>query len=386
MKINQSIKNRKEFELGELGEISAGGTPSRSKLDYWNGSIPWLKISNLKKFYVENYDETITEEGLRNSSAKIFKKGTILISIFASLGDVAILNIDATTNQAIAGIYNLRENISREYLARYLKSLKKHWEKIGRGVAQNNINLGILKSTRILIPALEDGAPDLEKQKQIVAILEKAEGLRDKRKRLDELFDEYLKSVFYEMFLGKDFKVKELRGVCDIIMGQSPRGDSYNETGEGIPFFQGKAEFGEKYTTNKKYTTKPTKFARKNNILMSVRAPVGSVNFANCDCCIGRGLCSFEPHAELLNDYLYYYFKLNEDKIAGMGTGSTFKAITGKQIHSLSIHLPPISLQEKFVSIVEQVEKIKDKLKDEKKGANELFNTLIQKAFSGELI
>jgi len=169
-------------------------------------------------------------------------------------------------------------------------------------------------------------------------------------------------------------------------MGQSPSGESYNENGEGIPFFQGKTEFGEKYTSNKKYTTKPTKFAKKNNILMSVRAPVGAVNFANCDCCIGRGLCSFEPYENLLNDYLYYYFKLNEDKIARMGTGSTFKAITGKQIRSLKIPLPPISLQQKFATIVKQVEKIKDKLKDEKQDVEELFNALMQKAFVGELI
>src|SRR3989344_9458784 len=141
----------KKVELRELGDICAGGTPSRAKPEFWGGNIPWLKISNLKDFYVTKYDETITEKGLNSSSAKIFKKGTILISIFASLGDVAILDIDATTNQAIVGIYNLNENIDRKYLALYLKSLKEYFEKTGRGVAQNNINLSILRSTKIAL-------------------------------------------------------------------------------------------------------------------------------------------------------------------------------------------------------------------------------------------
>ena len=92
-------------KLDNITNITSGGTPSRGNPLYWqNGNIPWVKISDISGKYVETTEEKITQLGLDNSSAKIFKKGTILYSIFATIGDVAILNVDAATNQAIAGI------------------------------------------------------------------------------------------------------------------------------------------------------------------------------------------------------------------------------------------------------------------------------------------
>ena len=87
--------------IGESCSVVSGGTPSRSKGEFWlDGTIPWIKIGNIKTKYVNEYDELITEEGLNNSSAKLLKKGTILYTIFATLGEVGILDIDACTNQA----------------------------------------------------------------------------------------------------------------------------------------------------------------------------------------------------------------------------------------------------------------------------------------------
>lgn len=132
--------------LGDICTIQSGGTPSREKLEYWtNGSIPWIKISDIKNKNIEESQEFITDLGLENSSAKIFPKGTILYTIFATLGDVGILNIDAATNQAIAGLQIIDEKVLCDYLYYYLISKKSYIENIGRGVAQNNINLKILR-------------------------------------------------------------------------------------------------------------------------------------------------------------------------------------------------------------------------------------------------
>ena len=128
--------------IGESCSVVSGGTPSRSKNEYWrNGTIPWMKIGNIKSKYVNEYDELITEQGLNNSSAKLLKKGTILYTIFATLGEVGILDIEACTNQAIAGININDPRITTDYLYYYLKSKKDYVNNIGRGVAQNNINL-----------------------------------------------------------------------------------------------------------------------------------------------------------------------------------------------------------------------------------------------------
>lgn len=147
--------------LGEVAtSISSGGTPSRSISEYWsNGNIPWLKIGDLKSKYVTESSEFITEKGLENSSAKIFSKGTILFTIFATIGDCAILEFDATTNQAIAGISIVEDKIFSEYLYYVLLSLKDVLIGKGRGMAQLNINQKILKDTPIPIP------PYLEQQR-----------------------------------------------------------------------------------------------------------------------------------------------------------------------------------------------------------------------------
>ena len=190
------------------------------------------------------------------------------------------------------------------------------------------------------------------------------------------------------MFLKdkEKFEEVELNNVTEIIMGQSPSGSSYNKKNMGMPFFQGKAEFTEKYPIVNNWTTEPSKISEPNSILISVRAPVGSVNVCNVKCCIGRGLASIKPKERIKLNYIYFFLKISEDKIADLGSGSTFKAINSKQLRSIKIPLPPISLQQKFSSIVEHVEKLKEKQKESKKNVDEMFNSLMQKAFKGELV
>ena len=227
--------------------------------------------------------------------------------------------------------------------------------------------------------------PPIETQEAIVSLLEKAEKAKELRDEADELSKDYLKSVFVDMFEKKGMNEIELDKVTEITMGQSPPGNSYNEKREGTPFFQGKSEFTEKYPVVKKWTTKPTKMAKPNSVLMSVRAPVGSVNLCNIDCCIGRGLASISPTASMTLEFLYSLLQAMEDKIANLGSGSTFKAITSKNLRELKIPLPPIELQNKFAEIVKQVESMKEHQKESKDQIDNLFNALMQKAFKGEL-
>lgn len=176
-------------KLSEIADIKAGGTPSRSRPEYWGGEIPWIKISNINAKHVTKFDETITKLGLENSSAKIFEKGTILYTIFATLGRVGILTFDAATNQAIAGIKLIDDHISIDYLYYYLRSAEDSVKAIGNGAAQQNINLGILKN--FLIPV-----PPLEKQNNIVNSLETIEkGISQKKNQLS-ILDELIKSRF----------------------------------------------------------------------------------------------------------------------------------------------------------------------------------------------
>lgn len=174
--------------LGDICTIQSGGTPSRSNFDYWkDGTISWVKISDIKGKYLNFTEEHITNEGLKNSSAKIFSKGTILYTIFATLGEVSILNIEAATNQAIAGIKLINDNVYNDFLYYYLVSKKEEVNNIGRGVAQNNINLSILKNFEIRIP-------ELQEQRKIVNSLNVINEIINKRKQQLKKLDEFVKS------------------------------------------------------------------------------------------------------------------------------------------------------------------------------------------------
>ena len=189
--------------LGDLCVINSGGTPRRNNESYWkNGDIPWVKISDLKNGIVESTEEFITLDGLNNSSAKIFPKGTLLYTIFATIGEVAILKMDAATNQAIVGI-QLKENqeVYLKYIYYYLKSQTNNIKQLGRGVAQNNINLSVVKN--MVIPIVS-----LEKQSNIIATLNKLEKIKENRITILTCLDDLIRSRFVELFGDIDCNTK----------------------------------------------------------------------------------------------------------------------------------------------------------------------------------
>lgn len=152
-------------------------------------------------------------------------------------------------------------------------------------------------------------------------------------------------------WVEKKLKDKE---VCELIMGQSPSSDTYNTEGKGMPFFQGKKEFGDISPVVEKYCTSPKKIAFPGDILMSVRAPVGPTNIANIECCIGRGLAAIRPNLDFtLKNYLLYYFKNFEVEISKKGKGSTFTAITKNALEESVIPLPPLQEQKHIVTKID---------------------------------
>ena len=140
---------------------------------------------------------------------------------------------------------------------------------------------------------------------------------------------------FKEVFTkkGKAWQIVNIGEIADVISGQSPEGKFYNNNGDGLPFYQGKADFGEIYLNNpQKWTTQVTKIAEQKDILMSVRAPVGPVNICPFRICIGRGLAAIRPKKDLDFLFLFYVLRENQEIIKGYGSGSTFEAINREQI------------------------------------------------------
>src|ERR1035438_6250804 len=188
------MSEMKTAKLGTLCYLLAGGTPSRSKPSFWGGGIPWVKISDMLQGEIRYTEESISDEGLENCAAKLLPKGTLLISIFATIGRTAILKIDAATNQAIVGLVPKRDDtIDLGYLRRQLDAQISFLLKRGRGGAQSNINGAILKDLDIPLPPLNE-------QKRIAAVLDKADKVRSRRRESLQLTEKFLHFVFLDMF------------------------------------------------------------------------------------------------------------------------------------------------------------------------------------------
>lgn len=166
----------------------------------------------------------------------------------------------------------------------------------------------------------------------------------------------------------------ELKEFATINMGQSPKGETYNTDGNGMPFLQGRKTFGRIYPTIDTWTTDPIKIANKDEILMSVRAPVGDMNFANKEICIGRGLCSISAKNGR-NKYLYYMLLNSMNDLKRKSTGTVFDSINRKDLENLEINFHSEEEQEK-------IEKILESLDDKIELNNEINNNLYEEAVS----
>ena len=145
-------------------------------------------------------------------------------------------------------------------------------------------------------------------------------------------------------------------------MGQSPPSEHYNRTGHGIPFFQGKADFGKRYPTARYWCTQPKKYAAPGDILISVRAPVGPTNVASEPCCIGRGLAALRSHNGIDRYYLLRCLEAFEHALAALGFGTTFVAINKNQLTAFVIPLPPLAEQRRIVAKVDELMALCDRL------------------------
>ena len=176
------------------------------------------------------------------------------------------------------------------------------------------------------------------------------------------------------------WEVKRVGSVSNIVMGQSPSSSTYNTERDGLPFFQGKTDFGNHYPTTRTWCSEPTKVAPSGSILFSVRAPVGDVNISTTECCIGRGLASILGTSSDQN-YLYQQIQLIKPQFKLIAQGTTFEAVNGSDLKTFPVLLPPLPEQKKIASIltsvdavIENTQKRINKLQDLKKGMmNELL-------------
>ena len=339
-----------EFKiLGDICNIVSGGTPPRSKSQYWdNGNIPWIKIRDIKSKYIEDSEESITIEGLNNSSTKLLTKGTVLYTIFATLGEVGILKIDACTNQAIAGLTVKDETkILPEYLYYYLKSKKNIVNKLGRGAAQNNINLSMLKSFEIEII-------DIIKQNNIIRTLNYVDNLIKLKSRELELLDELVKARFVELFgdpiiNDKGLITELLANISNLKAGKAIKIGELSENNDInslFPCFGGNGIRGyiNRYTHDGTFP-----------IIGRQGALSGNVNFASGKFYATEHAIVVTPKVELDNTWFFYCLKYLDLK--RFQTGAAQPGVSVEKLNNISIPLPNYKSQLYFSNFVKEVDK-----------------------------
>ena len=176
-----------------------------------------------------------------------------------------------------------------------------------------------------------------------------------------------------------------LSDIASVTMGQSPKGDTYNENAEGTVFYQGRGEFGDRFPTRRLYTTEPKRMAYENDVLMSVRAPVGDLNVAYEGCCIGRGLSAIHSLDGHQSYVLYTMFSLNEILDTYNGEGTVFGAINKDALNKTLIVIPPIEIIDDFEKTVSPMDLIIKKNYEENCRLISMRDSILPRLMSGEL-
>ena len=230
--------------------------------------------------------------------------------------------------------------------------------------------------------------PTLEIQDKIIAIVDKIEKKIQVNTEINNNLEQQAQTIYQQMFIDNarsDWAEGTLSDIADITMGQSPSGSSYNEDGTGTIFFQGRAEFGFRFPSVRLYTTEPKRMARSNDTLMSVRAPVGDLNVAHMDCCIGRGLAAIHSKSHHQSFVLYTMFSLKKQLDVFNGEGTVFGSINRNSLNDMPIFIPSDDILDEFERIVAPMDLTIRNNYDENCRLQDIRDTLLPRLMSGEL-
>jgi len=375
--------------LGDIFIISSGGTPNKNEKSYYvNGTIPWVKTGDLKDKYVHKGIECITEEGLNNSSAKLFPKDTVLVAMYgATIGACSILSYEASTNQACAAFLP-REDVFPEYLYYFLSSKKELFVKDGVGGAQPNISAGYLKNVKFKLISLDE-------QQKVIDRLSKVDDLISFRKQQLSKLDELVKSRFIEM-LGEVVNSHKYSGVplgtiCSTLSGGTPTTKVPEYYQGDIPWISTpylgnnhiNGDSAKAYITEDAIKNSATHLIPANTILFGIRVGVGKSSIIDEPMCANQDIVAlmgidtnkynllFVKHA--LDSYQSYFDSIKK--------GATILGITTDDLKKVLIPNVDIGLQNQFATFVEQTDKSKFEIQKSLEKLETLKKALMQKYF-----
>jgi type I restriction enzyme S subunit len=382
----------------EIGNIFAGSTPSTLDESNFNGDIPWVTPADLgktKNMFIQNGQKNISEKGLKSSSIPLLPKGTILFSSRAPIGYVAIASNEITTNQGCKNLV-LNAGILPEFVYFYIKKNGEYLESLGSGSTFKELSK--TRFSQIIIPI-----PPLETQRQIVLILEKADTIRRLRAESDALTQRLLQSVFLEMFgdpvtnpMGWD--KKKISEICIRHFGGGTPSKSNAEYYLGdIPWVSPKDMKKDfildsiDHITEEAVNNSATKLVPKFSLLMVIRSAIlkkylpVAINLKPVT--INQDMKAFIINTKIISPYYFLYLlKSYQSQLLQRVRSVTADNIEFDMILNSEIPTPPLNIQIKFENMVKGGKGISDCQEKNNLMSNELFDSLMAKAFTGELV
>jgi type I restriction enzyme, S subunit len=370
--------------LKDLLEVQNGYAFASSLFSASEG-MPLIRIRDLKNGV--NTKVNFTGE---YSKDYIVQKGDFLIGMDGEFRCYEWAGGNALLNQRVCRLQNFEDSLLPKFLFYGVNKHLKDIEDVTSFTTVKHISSKKIKDIEFPIPPLEE-------QKQIVAKLDQCFEAIDKAKanaaknleNAKELFQSKLNEIFSQK--GEGWVEKKLGAACLITMGQSPKGTSYNQEGEGVPLINGPVEFGKDSfdkTIKSKFTTEPTKMCRQGDLILCVRgSTTGKINIAGFDACIGRGVASirFDQNQRWLD----YFIRSKRNEIYSLGTGSTFPNVSRTILSKLPFLIPPVEQQNRLVEtmnkLLSSTNLLQVKYQQELNSLEELKKSILQKAFEGEL-
>jgi len=370
----------------QIGEVSQEWKVIQFKDILINKKNGIIKGKKTIKGYGEKYPY-LTVEYLRTGNVKeksilvdkrllVNQKDLLLLWDGSNAGEFFKGKTGILSSTMIKFVFDEKKNIDFDFIfycaKKFVQPILKNSTK-GTGIP--HVDKNILLNSLIPLPPLAEQKAIVQVLKDIDDLIEIVENQiktlqRIKRALMEKYFSEgvFEHKEFRKTKIGripKEWEVNKLGNVAKIIMGQSPPSTTYNTQGIGMPFLQGKAEFGNVHPSETKYTTKPLKIAKIGSVLISVRAPVGDVNIADKEYCIGRGLASIKV-LKVDNFFLFYFLHKERTKLQQCSCGSTFQAIKKEHLENFLIPLPPIEEQKEIAHRLKEIDEVIENRKKEK--------------------
>lgn len=410
--MDKKTNNWQIKKLGEVCKTTSGGTPSRKNKNYYSGTIPWVKSGELDRGIIFDTEEKITEEAIKNSSAKIFPKGTLLIALYgATIGKLAFLGVDATTNQAVCGIYE-NENIISKYLYYFLLFNKPKLVQQGVGGAQPNISQTILKDLDLPIPPLETQHAIVSKIEELFSELDKGIAeLKTAQQQLKTYRQSVLKSAFEGKLTNENVKHGELpdgwksKSLKDLVLKVEKVKRKEVDENEGLIYLDigGINNNSNRIENYKKYFWKDApsraqQIVKQNDILFStVRTYMKNIAIVDKEIYNNQIASSGFTvlRADSCVNYKYIYYNTISDVFLNplneLQTGTSYPAVRDSDVLSQTINLP-LSPEEQH-RIVQEIEsrlsvadKMEQSIQESLQKAEALRQSILKKAFCGELV